>query len=120
MSHLGMAESPPFWPDLRLGEELREISKILDQNSQISELFLHDLCDKVSVKKGAPGMSAEQVLRAALLKQIHRFSFERLAFHLQDSLSGRVFCRLPLGHEREVPASLRSGGGQLPRNGWTN
>jgi len=25
-----------------------------------------------------------------------------------------------LGQDKEAPASLRSGGGQLPRNGWTN
>ena len=64
----------PFWPDHQLGEELREISEILDQNPQISDLFLQDLCDKVNSKKGAPGLSAEQVLRCALLKQIHQLS----------------------------------------------
>ena len=88
----------PFWPDHQLGEELREISKILDENHQISDLFLQDLCDKVSSETGAPGLSADQVLRCALLKQIHQFSYERLAFHLADSLSARVFCRLPLGY----------------------
>ena len=88
----------PFWPEHQLGEELKAISEILDQNPQISELFLQDLCDKVSSKTGAPGLSAEQVLRCAVLKQIHQLSYERLAFHLADSLSARVFCRLPLGY----------------------
>ena len=88
----------PFWPDHQLGEELRETSKILDENPQISDLLLQDLCDKVSAQNGAPGLSAEQVLRCALLKQIRQFSYERLAFHLNDSLSARVFCRLPLGY----------------------
>ena len=88
----------PFWPPHQLGEELREISKILDENPQISELLLLDLCDKVSSKRGAPGLSADQVLRCALLKQTHQFSYERLAFHLSDSMSARVFCRLPLGY----------------------
>lgn len=92
----------PFWPDHQLGEELKVISEILDQNPQISDLFLQDLCDKVSSKTGAPGLSAEQVLRCALLKQIHQLSYERLAFHLADSMSARVFCRLPLGY---VPGS---------------
>ena len=69
----------PFWPHHQLG----------------AELFLLDLCDKVSSQRGAPGLSADQVLRCALLKQIHQLSYERLAFHLTDSMSARVFCRLP-------------------------
>ena len=61
----------PSWPDHRLARELESISKILDQNPSISDLVLHDLCDKVSSKNGARGMTAEQVLRCALIKQTH-------------------------------------------------
>ena len=85
----------PSWPDHRLARELESISKILDQNPSISDLVLHDLCDKVSSKNGARGMTAEQVLRCALIKQTHQFSYEKLAFHLTDSQSFRTFCRLP-------------------------
>ena len=88
---------PPSWPDHRLARELEVISKILDQNPSISDLVLHDLCDKVSSKNGARGMTAEQVLRCALIKQTHQFSYEKLAFHLADSQSFRTFCRLPYG-----------------------
>ena len=42
-------------------------------------------------------MTAEQVLRCAILKQMHQFSYEKLAFHLADSQSFRAFCRLPYG-----------------------
>ena len=80
-----------------LARELESISKILDQNPSISDLVLHDLCDKVSSKNGARGMTAEQVLRCALIKQTHQFSYEKLAFHLADSQSFRAFCRLPYG-----------------------
>lgn len=107
----------PFWPDHQLGKELKAISEILDQNPQISDLFLQDPCDKVSSKTGAPGLSAEQVLRCALLKQIHQLSYERLAFHLSDSLSARVFCRLPLGY---VPGSsvLQENISRIPASTW--
>jgi IS5 family transposase len=88
----------PIWPDHQLGEELREISKILDQNPEISDLFLQDLCDKVSSQRGAPGMSPEQVFRCAILKQVRQFSYQQLAFHLADSFSAKVFCRFPLGY----------------------
>ena len=85
----------PLWPDHQLSEELRVISKILDETPQISSLVLQDLCDTVSPKRGALGMSGEQVLRCAVLKKITRCSYQQLAFHLVDSLSFRSFCRLP-------------------------
>ena len=66
--------------------------------TSISDLVLHDLCDKSSIDRGAPGLSGEQVLRCAVLKQLHQFSYDRLAFHLWDSLSSRTFCRLPYAY----------------------
>ena len=39
-------------------------------------------------------MSAEQVLRALLVKQLNQFSYRELAFHLADSRSYRTFCQL--------------------------
>ena len=40
------------------------------------------------------GMSAEQVLRALLVKQLNQFTYRELAFHLADSRSYRTFCQL--------------------------
>ncbi len=85
----------PSWPDHRLARELEVISKILDENPSISDLVLQDLCDKVSSKNGARGMTGDQVLRCAVIKQTHQFSYEKLEFHLKDSQSFRNFCRLP-------------------------
>ena len=48
---------------------------------------------------GAEGMSAEQVLRAAIVKQSEGFSYEELAFHLMDSRTYRNFCRIGLTHK---------------------
>ena len=88
----------PLWPDHQLAKELRVISEILDQNPSISDLVLQDACDKASARNGARGLTADQVLRCALIKQTHQFSYEKLAFHLSDSQSFRTFCRLPYGH----------------------
>ena len=88
----------PLWPDHQLAKELRVISEILDKNPSISDLVLQDVSDKVSAENGARGLTAEQVLRCALLKQMHQFSYEKLAFHLSDSQSFRTFCRLPYGY----------------------
>ena len=57
-----------LWTDYRLAQELRAVSKILDDNSSILDLVLHDLCDNAKSGQGAPGFSADQVLRAAILK----------------------------------------------------
>ena len=87
----------PVWPNHRLSDELRTISKILDKNPEILDLVLQDLSDKVDPQNGSPGLSAEQLLRCAVLKNWHQLSYEKLAFHLADSESFRAFCRLPLG-----------------------
>lgn len=64
-----------------------------------ADLFVarRDLCDKADARLGADGLSPELVLRAAIVKQMHGFSYEQLAFHLLDSNSFRSFVRLPLG-----------------------
>lgn len=86
----------PVWPDHQLAEELRVISEILDQNPKISDLVLQDVSDNSQM--GASGLSGEQIVRAAVLKQMHQLSYEKLAFHLADSQSFRKFCRLPWGY----------------------
>ncbi len=77
--------------------ELEVISAILDADPTLSQRLLQDLCRGLDPHKGAPGMTADQVLRAAIIKQLHSFSYDALAFHLADSTSFRRFCRLPWG-----------------------
>lgn len=75
--------------------ELERISRILDQHTTIANLVHQDLCrGRVLQKTGACGMSAEQVLRAAIAKQMFGYSYELLPFHLLDSISLRAFCRV--------------------------
>jgi len=75
--------------------ELEGISQILDANSIIYEWVLQDLTRNVThTDAGAEGMSAEQVVRAAIIKQMEGYSYEELAFHLLDSVSYRGFCRI--------------------------
>ena len=122
----------PLWPDHQHAQELREISKILDENSKLNERVWQDLSEADSTK-GAPGMSGEQVLRCGVIKQMHQFSYDRLAFHLADSVSLRAFCRLPLGwtparstlaenlsrirHSTRFPAAFANQIGVLLENG---
>jgi len=107
----------PFWPNHQLSEELQMISRILDENSEILDLILHNLSDKKDVGRGAPGMTAEQVLRCALLKQLHQLSYRNLSFHLIDSMSARSFCRLP-AHWRPSASVLQSNISRISASSW--
>ena len=61
-------------------EELEHISRILDRNSIIYEMALQDLTVNVSNPgTGAEGMTAEQVVRATIIKQMAEYSYEDLA-----------------------------------------
>jgi transposase, IS5 family len=75
--------------------ELEAISCILDAEATITALVHQDLCrGRELTATGANGMSAEQVLRAAIVKQMFGYSYELLPFHLMDSISLRAFCRI--------------------------
>jgi IS5 family transposase len=75
--------------------ELEGISKILDDNPTITKMVWQDLtCNLKGNPSGANGMTAEHVIRAAIIKQMEEFSYEDLAFHLLDSVSYRSFCRI--------------------------
>ena len=81
-----------------IAQELGAISLILDANPQVLDYVYADLTKDSRVDTGAEGMTAEQVLRAALLKQYRRLTYRELAFHLEDSKAFRAFTRLELGH----------------------
>jgi transposase, IS5 family len=73
--------------------ELERISRILDENPIIYDLVMQDIESKsIRSRSGAKGMTAEQVIRAAIIKQMFEFTYEDLAFHIVDSKSIRRFC----------------------------
>jgi IS5 family transposase len=76
--------------------ELCAMSAALDANVGVLRRVHADLLRqrKADAKQGREGMTAEQVVRAALVKQMFEFSYEELSFHLGDSLALRGFCRL--------------------------
>ena len=73
--------------------ELEQINQTLAANPRITRRVAQDLAHGVAhPHTGAPGMSADQVVRCLLIKQMHDFSYEDLAFHLDDSATYRRFC----------------------------
>jgi IS5 family transposase len=81
-------------PRNQIGRELDAVSKILDANPEILEAVLRDLTGSLRPDHGREGLTAEQVLRCALLKQSQNLTYEELAFHLGDSQAFRAFARL--------------------------
>jgi len=77
-------------------KELEQISRILDANPRLMDLLFEDLVATRRPDTGREGMSAEQVLRCAVLKQYRQLTYEELAFHLEDSDAFRSFSRLEM------------------------
>lgn len=95
------------------------ISRILDSNPIIAQMVLQDLNKGVSKRRtGAEGMTADQVLRAAIIKQIEGFSYDDLAFHIIDSRCYRMFCRIGVTHKGFKKSALNSNIKALSAETW--
>ena len=90
-------------------EELNQMSQVLDSfGLDLSRMVYEDLIrDVINPEKGRPGMTAEQVLRALVIKQMRGFSYEQLEFHLKDSTSYKRFCRYGIADEPPSISALK-------------
>jgi transposase, IS5 family len=68
-----------------IGHELKAMSQWLDAHRDLVGLVAQDLARPGVKATGRQGLSAEAVLRCALLKQYRQLSYQELAFHLEDS-----------------------------------
>lgn len=82
----------------QIGKELEQMSRILDETPELLQVVFDDLITAKRADTGRQGLTAEQVLRCALLKQYRQLSYEELAFHLDDSAAFRRFARLEMNH----------------------
>jgi len=95
-----IAEQRPLIPAMsehKRAKELAEVSHILDGLPDLLELVLGDLTVGVDAERGRGGLTAENVLRLVVLKQMTGLSYDALTFHLEDSHAYRAFCRLGYG-----------------------
>jgi transposase, IS5 family len=85
--------------------ELRKIDEILRALPRIAELVHGDLVrGLMNPHTGRRGnLTADQVVRILLVKQMNGFSYEQLAFHLADSKTYRAFCGI--GFVDKIPKS---------------
>jgi len=100
-------------------KEYKQISKILDQNPIIYDFALQDLVKGVkNAGAGATGMTAEQVVRAAIIKHGEGYSYEDLAFHLADSGTFRDFCKIGIGMKAFKKSTLQQNIKALSPDVW--
>ena len=70
-------ENQPSFPlhqcEHRHGQELEQISRILDENPTLAEVVVQHL--ESDSGRGAPGMSGEQILRCAVIKKLEGLSY---------------------------------------------
>lgn len=92
----------PNWSRAR---ELAEIDEVLNAHPELCDLVADDLAPYRAPKEptsraGAKGMTAEQVLRVAVLKQLKQWAYRSLWDCIDDSERLRSFCRFG---DREIP-----------------
>ncbi len=75
-------------------KEFEQVSLVLDANPEILDLVFSDLTKGRRTDTGRKGMTAEQVLRCAIVKQMREMTYDDLEFWLADSFSLRSFTRL--------------------------
>ncbi len=103
-------------------QELEQISAVLDQLPEAGKLVHADLIrrgsEQVDPNKGRDGMTAEQVLRALVVKQMNGFSYEELAFHLADSRTYRSFCRFGIDQRAPKKSTLQKNLKRVKAETW--
>jgi IS5 family transposase len=106
--------------DHEQSKELEAISRVIDDHPAMCERVLQDLSSGKSEnhRKGANGMSADQVLRCAIVKDIFGFSYEDLAFHLVDSQTLSWFCRIGIGDKGFKKSALNQNIKAISENTW--
>lgn len=86
------------WSEHKFSEEMKKASSILDLHPEFLEWVAADLKAKnKGSKAGAKGMTAEQVLRAAFLKQQNTWTYAQLEYNCVDSINAKSFMRLDAG-----------------------
>ncbi len=93
-----------FYPEHELGKELKFISDWLDKNPDLIDWVQRDLSNICKNNAGRNSLTAESVLRCAILKQTKNLTYEDLEFSLLDSQSCQTFGRF----DRSKPLPKRS------------
>ncbi len=84
----------PDWSRTKEAKELAQMDQILVARPEVCDLVANDLASPKGSARGAKGMTAEQVLRVAILKQLKQYTYRELQDRIDDSDRLRAFCRM--------------------------
>jgi len=89
-------------------KELKRIREIISDCPEIADLVYEDLIRGLDdPETGRDGdMTAEQVFKVLLIKQMNGFSYRLLEYHLADSRTYRWFCDFGIGDEIPSESTL--------------
>ena len=89
---------------------LQKIDTVIDENPDILEAIHSDLTGSLN-KTGRKGLSAERVLRSAILKQYKNYSYRELRNRINDGVSLRWFTRFysdPVPHFTALQKAIKA------------
>ena len=98
-------------------KKLKKMSAIIDANPEIVAAVHTDITEGAS-DSGSHGISAERVLRCAVLKQYKQYSYRELWERLEDGVSFRWFTRFysaPIPHYTTLQKAIKS----IKADTWT-
>lgn len=98
-------------------ELFMKISSFLNDNPIFTEEIQQALAGGKK-NTGAKGITSEQVLRIALLRAIEGFTYDDLAFHLNENLSYRAFCLFGISDRIPSRSSLAALVKAIPADVW--
>lgn len=100
--------------------ELATMSKLLDENRGGLKAAHADLLRvrRADAKRGRQGMTAEQTVRAAIVKQMLNLSYDELSFRIGDSLQLRAFCRFSPADDTPKRSTLQANIGAVRAETW--
>lgn len=99
-------------------QELVEIDRILRDNPGVTEAVWQGLGEGVGLEEGREGMRADQILRAAVLKQLNTATYDELSFWLLDSQSYRWFVGLEWGEAAPSRSTLQRNIKSITEETW--
>ena len=101
----------------KMSKKLKKISEILEKDMSFLEKVAENFKTPKCSPAGAKGMTIEQVVRVAILKQLRQLGYQELYDELNDNISYRRFAKI---HECEVPGktTLNENIKRISPNGW--
>ena len=101
----------------KMSKKLEKMSEILQKDRSFLEKIAEDFKTPKGSPAGTKGMTVEEVVRVAILKQLCQLSYEKLYDCLNDNISYRRFTKI---HEGMIPkkATLNENIKKISPEGW--